>query len=212
MSHHSLSFCRNCSMELTTKNKGSDLYCSACISVCDKSFQSFRSQLDSNIRLRLDSVSSRDLTNTEGIFLHGSNIELANLYRDYIFPFVTYHQYQLKYIHSSRLFLELAIHGDAYSDLSSMDIYLYKCERDNVKPDKEIPYWNWINEITILINCEVNEAVAAVTELLEHGLLELTIRKGFTYFMMVPQTLKRGPNYSPDRVRENANSDGMWRE
>lgn len=212
MSHHSLSFCRNCSIELTTENKGSDLYCIACISICDKSFQSFKSQLDSNIRLRLVNVSSRDLTNTEGMFLHGSNIELANLYRDYIFPFVTYHQYQLKYIHSSRLYLELAIHGDLYSDLSSMDIYLYNCEQDQVIPDTELPYWNWINEITILINCEVNEAVAAVTELLEHGLLELTIRKGFTYFMMVPQTLKRGPNYSPDRVRENASSDGMWRE
>ncbi|MEK4207153.1 hypothetical protein [Paenibacillus sp. FSL R10-2788] len=198
-------------MELTNENRGSDLYCAACISICDKSFSSFKSELDSSIRMQLDNVPYKEMVDNERYFLSGSNIELANLYRDFIFPFVTHHQYQLNNIYSSKLYLELALNGDSHSDLSGMDIYLYDCEWNSTDPDKDLPYWNWINDITILINCEVNEAIAAVTELLEVGLLELTIRKGFTYFIMVPQTVKRGHNYSPDRVRENNNTDGMWR-
>jgi hypothetical protein len=210
VSYQSLSFCHNCSTQLTDDNRGSNLYCVACISVCDKSFSSFKSELDSSIRLHLDNVNSHDLTTTERIFLHSVNIELANLYRDFIFPFVTYHQHQLKNICSSKLYLELALNHESHSDLSAMDIYLYDCDRNSINPDKEIPYWSWINEISILIDCEVNEAIQAVTELLEVGLLEIAIKRGFTYFIMMPQTIKRGQYYSPDRIRENNNTDGMW--
>ncbi|MNC50523.1 hypothetical protein D3C75_997680 [compost metagenome] len=160
----------------------------------------------------MNNIARNDLTHTEGIFLHGANIELANLFRDFVFPFITYHQYQLKTVYSSRLYLELAINTDSHSDLTGMDIYLYGCDRDGTDPDKELPYWNWINEITILIDCEVPKAIAAVSELLEIGLIEIVIRKGFTYFSLVPQTIQRGSYYSPDRVRENKNVDGMRRD
>ncbi|OMD78256.1 hypothetical protein [Paenibacillus odorifer] len=161
--------------------------------------------------MSLDNVSYRELVDNERYFLSGSNIELANLYRDFIFPFVTHHQYQLNNIYSSRLYLELALNGDTLADLTGMDIYLYGCNRSGVEPDKELPYWNWVNEITILIDCAVTEAIQAVSELLEVGLLEVTIRKGFTYFIMVPQTIKRGGDYSPDRIRENKDLGGMRR-
>jgi hypothetical protein len=69
-----------------------------------------------------------------------------------------------------------------------------------------------INQITAIIDCEVNEAVEAIQEFLRVGLIELVIRKGFTYFCLIPQTIDKGIYYSPDRIRENLDNENVIRE
>lgn len=211
MSKYNLEFCRNCGNQLNEKTPTDINYCKICVVVNNSSIPSFQSILERNLILRINSSKREDWTHGERILILSSNVELANLYRDYVFPFITCHQYKLNSLHAVRLYLELALNTDTLPDLTEMDIYLYGCKHDAIEPDKELPYWNWINHITVIINCDVNEAVEAIQELLRVGLLEIVIRKGFTYFCLVPQTIDKGLYYSPDRIRENRDNENITR-
>jgi hypothetical protein len=142
MSKYNLEFCRNCGNQFNEKNTTDVNYCKICIVVNTSTIPSFQSKLERNLILRINSTKKNDWTHGERILVHSSNIELANLYRDYVFPFITCHQYKLNSIHAVRLYLELALNTDAQSDLTGMDIYIYGCNLDHIEPDKELPYWN----------------------------------------------------------------------